>query len=150
MDKIKKLREETSAGVMAAKKALEEAGGDLNKAKDILYKKGVAKAASKSERQTSAGLIEAYIHGGGKSGVLIELNCETDFVARTDVFKKLAHNLAMQIAAMNPSSVEELLSQEFIKDTARTVEEEIKSVIAATGENIVVRRFSYYALNDTH
>ena len=103
---IRKLREQTGAGMMAAKKALEEASGDFDKAVDLLRQRGVKVAASKGERATGQGLVEAYIHMGGKLGVLVEVACETDFVARTDKFKELAHDLAMHVAASNPLYLE--------------------------------------------
>ncbi len=144
-EQIQKLREETNAGVMDCKKALEEAGGDFEKAKKNLYEKGLIKANQKSERATGAGLLESYIHNG-RVGVLLELRCETDFVARNELFKELAHNLAMQIAAMNPENVEELLKQPSIKDESQTIEDLIKQYIAKTGENIRVERFCRYEL----
>ena len=103
---IQKLRERTGAGMMAAKKALAEANGDFAKAVDLLRQRGVKVAAAKGERATGQGLIEAYVHLGGKLGVLVEVACETDFVARTDKFKELAHDLAMQVAATNPLYLE--------------------------------------------
>ena len=102
---VKTLRERTGAGMMDCKKALLETNGDLEKAVDHLRKTGVAKAEKKGQRSTKEGLVFSYIHHGGKLGVLLELNCETDFVAKTDGFNDLAHTLAMQIAATNPSSV---------------------------------------------
>tara|TARA_B100001996_G_scaffold90819_2_gene67568 strand:+ start:4928 stop:5521 length:594 start_codon:yes stop_codon:yes gene_type:complete len=102
---VKTLRERTGAGMMDCKKALMETGGDLEKAVDHLRKTGVAKAEKKGQRTTKEGLVFSYIHHGGKLGVLLELNCETDFVAKTEGFNDLAHNLAMQIAATNPSSI---------------------------------------------
>ena len=102
LDKIKAVREQAGAGVMDAKKALEDSGGDIEKALDTLRDKGMASAIKKGGRETGEGLIETYVHGGGKVGVMLEVNCETDFVARTDDFKELCHNLAMQIAAMSP------------------------------------------------
>ena len=99
---VKELREKTGAGIMDCKKALQECQGDLEKAVEALRKKGLATAAKKASRATNEGLIHSYIHMGGKIGVLIEVNCETDFVARTDEFKELAHNLAMQVAASSP------------------------------------------------
>ncbi|NPA52030.1 MAG: translation elongation factor Ts [Aquificae bacterium] len=102
---VKKLRELTGAGMLDCKKALEETGGDLEAAVELLRKKGIAKAAKKAGRETKEGLIHAYIHAGGRIGVLLELNCETDFVARNELFKELANELAMQIAAMRPKWV---------------------------------------------
>ncbi len=99
---VAELRAKTGAGIVDCKKALEEAGGDLEKAAEILRKKGIAKAGSKSERHAAEGLIYAYVHTNGKVGALVEVRCETDFVARTDAFKELCHDLALQIVAMNP------------------------------------------------
>ena len=104
---IKALREETGAGVMDAKRALDASDGDMAKAKAILREQGMAAAAKRAERETSNGTVEAYIHAGGRIGVLVEVNCETDFVANTDDFRQLARNIAMQIAAMNPLAVDE-------------------------------------------
>ena len=102
---VKELREKTGAGMMDCKAALQETGGDMDKAVDYLRKKGVAKAEKKSSRETKDGLVEAYIHPGGKLGVLVEVSCETDFVAKTDDFQELVRNIAMQIAATNPLAV---------------------------------------------
>jgi elongation factor Ts len=102
VDMVKELRQRTGAGVLDCRNALEEVGGDFDKAATLLRKKGLAIAAKKAEREAKEGLVEAYIHGGGRLGVLLELNCETDFVARTADFRELAHDLAMQIAATNP------------------------------------------------
>ncbi len=102
---IKELREKTGAGIVDCKKALQEAGGDIEKAVEILRKKGAAKAAKKAERATAEGIVVSYIHAGGKVGALVELNCETDFVARTEDFKNLGHEIAMQVAAMAPEYV---------------------------------------------
>ncbi len=159
---IKALREETGAGVMDAKRALDASNGDMAKAKAILREQGMAAAAKRAERETSNGTVEAYIHAGGRIGVLVEVNCETDFVANTDDFRQLARNIAMQIAAMNPvlvsredpdrekheGSDEEvcLLSQPFIRDSSRTIEGLIQDAVAKTGENIRVRRFTRFEL----
>lgn len=99
---IKRLREETGAGIMEAKKALQDAGGDFDKARLLLEQRGAANAAKRAGKEAAQGLVEAYIHAGGQIGVLVELNCETDFVARTPEFKELAREIALQIAAMNP------------------------------------------------
>ena len=104
---IKALRELTGAGIMDSKRALEEAGGDIKRAQDILREKGIASAAKKSDRETEQGVIESYIHSGGRIGAMVEANCETDFVARTEDFKALAHDIAMQVAAMNPRFIDE-------------------------------------------
>lgn len=158
---VKRLREETSAGVMDAKRALEDAGGDFDKAREILREKGIAAAAKRVDRATGQGVVESYIHGQGRIGSMVELQCETDFVARTDAFKQLAKDIAMQVAAMSPLALtpqdvpadasgtpEEnaLLTQAFIKDSGKTIEALIQNVIAQTGENIRVARFARFEL----
>ena len=158
---VKVLRERTGAGVMDCKKALEEANSDMDKAAEILRQKGLAAAEKRATRLASQGLVEAYIHAGGRIGAIVELNCETDFVARTDTFKGLAHDIAMQVAAMGPLCVSEedlpsgaegdpaqlcLLPQPFIRDASKTIRELITEAIAKTGENIQVRRFSRFEL----
>lgn len=139
---IKKLRELTSAGFADCKSALEETNGDLKKAEALLKEKGIAKAAKKGDRETGSGLVETYVHLNGKIGVVLSVLCETDFVARTDEFKNLAHEVAMQIAAMNPESNEELLKQEYIRDGSKTIEDLVKENIAKLGENIQIGEFS--------
>ena len=163
LDKIKAVREQAGAGVMDAKKALEDSGGDIEKALDTLRDKGMASAIKKGGRETGEGLIETYVHGGGKVGVMLEVNCETDFVARTDDFKELCHNLAMQIAAMSPiyinadeipddekSSPDELAltSQAYIRDPAVSVSDLILEVAGKLGENVKIKRFSRFALGE--
>ena len=158
---IKELRDQCGAGIMDCRNALLEAKGDIEKALQTLKEKGILKAAKKAERATTEGLIEAYVHTGGRIGTIIELNCETDFVARTDEFKGLAHNLAMQVAAMCPRfiSTEEvpegadiepetacLLLQPYIKDPDKTVQDVIMETIAKVGENIRLRRFARFEL----
>ncbi len=160
---IKELRAKTGAGVIDCKKALIEAEGDVEKAIEILSKRGLAIARKKADRLTNQGIIEAYVHPGGQIAVLVEVNCESDFVARTEEFKELAHNLALQIAAMSPQFIapddipeeqkldvklEEicLLSQPFIKDQNKTVQDIIAETIAKVGENIKVRRFVRFEL----
>ncbi len=142
-DTIKNLRETTGAGVIECKKALEESGGDIEKAKSIIYERGLARAERKKERTTGAGLLETYIHNG-RVGVLLELRCETDFVARNENFKELAHNVAMHIAAMNPQDAENLLEQPFIKNDSQTIGDLIKDFIGRSGENVKVERFCRY------
>ena len=161
IDDVRRLREETGAGVMDAKRALEEAGGDFTKARSLLREKGIEAAAKRSDRATGQGIVEAYIHGGGRIGALVEINCETDFVARTDAFRALARDIAMQVAAMDPLGLtpedvpadaagtrEEraLLTQAFIKDGSHSIQQMIQDVIAQTGENIRVTRFSRFEL----
>lgn len=143
---IKKLRDATAASISDVRRALDEAKGDEKKALDWLKKRASEIAAKKADRETGEGLIEAYIHGGGKVGVLVEILCETDFVAKTEEFKHLAKEVAMQIAAMNPSDVDSLLKQEYIRDGSQTIEQFVKSVIGKLGENITVKRFSRFEL----
>lgn len=139
---VKKIREETSASIADCKKALEESDGDYDKAIEWLKKKGIERAEKKADRETSEGVVEAYVHGNGKVGVLVTVLCETDFVARTDDFKSLAHEIALQISAMNPKNVDELLEQEYIRDPKLKMLDLIKLTIGKLGENIVVREFS--------
>lgn len=140
---IQKLREETGAGVMECKRALEEAKGNSERAKEIIRQKGLVRAEKKAERQTGAGLVHAYIHGD-KIGVLLLIRSETDFVARSEPFRKLTHELALHIAAMNPENPEELLKQPFIRNQSQTIEELIKQEIARFGENIKIELFCRY------
>jgi len=139
---IKKLRDETQASIADCRKALEEAKDDYSKALAWLKKRGIEKAEKKKDRETSQGLVEAYVHQNGKVGVLVEVLCETDFVARTDEFKNLCHEIAMQVAAMNPKDVATLLKQDYIRDGSFTIESLVKSVIGKLGENIVIKNFS--------
>jgi elongation factor Ts len=157
---IKELREKSGAGIMDCRGALAECQGDMEKAADLLKQRGVAKAAKKAERVTAHGLIETYVHTGGRVAAMVELNCETDFVARTEEFKKLAHEIAMQVAAMNPTFVlaEQippgtivpegevicLMEQSFIKDPSKTIKDLVVEVIARTGENIRIGRFARF------
>lgn len=155
---IKQLREETGAGVMDCRSALEQTGGDVEAAKDILREKGVATAAKRSDRATGEGLIESYIHNG-RIGVLVDIRCETDFVARTEPFKELAHDIAMQVASMNPAAVSAdqlgedaegaaLLDQEFIRDSSKTIADRVNDVIASVGERIEIARFVRWQLGE--
>ena len=159
--RIKELRDQCGAGIMECRNALLETDGDMEKALNTLKERGLLKAAKKAGRATSQGLVEAYIHTGGGIGAMIELNCETDFVARTDEFKELAHNLVMQVAAMCPQFVSEddvpegadieaetacLLKQPYIKDPNVTVQDVIVETIAKLGENIRVSRFVRFEL----
>lgn len=158
---IKTLRKQSGAGIMDCRGALVGCDGDIEKALEILREKGLLKAKKKAARATGQGLIEAYVHTAGRIGALVEINCETDFVARTDEFKGLAHCLAMQVTAMEPKYISEkdipkgkdvvpnevcLLSQIYIKDPTKTVKDVIAETIAKTGENIRVRRFIRYEL----
>ncbi len=161
---IKQLREMTSAGVMDCKKALEDANGDLQEAVKKLGEMGIATAAKKADRVTAQGLVESYIHAGGRIGVVVEVGCETDFVARTPDFQTLAKDIAMQIAAMNPAVVTEdetvpesaagrvdevvLLKQPWIKDGSKDIRQLIVETISRTGENIQVKRFSRFEIGE--
>jgi elongation factor Ts len=162
-DMIKTLREQSGAGIMDCRTALVSCQGDIDKALEVLKEKGLLKAQKRSERATSQGLIDSYIHTAGRIGALVEVNCETDFVARTDEFKGLAHCLAMQVAAMSPKYIAEkdipegsdavpneacLLLQPYIKDPTKTINDVVAETIAKTGENIRVRRFIRYELGD--
>lgn len=144
---IKKLREETGAGIADCRQALTESDGDFEKTKEWLKQKGLERGSSKEEREVKAGMVDVYSHGG-KIGVLVELLCETDFVAHTSDFKNLAHELTLQIASMNPSSLEELLAQEYVRDNTQTIDQLIKSVSGKLGENIQVGRFERIALGE--
>jgi elongation factor Ts len=160
---VKELRDQSGAGIMQCRKALLECEGDIEKALEILKQQSLFKAAKKAERKAVEGLVEAYIHTAGRVGAMVELNCETDFVARTDEFKQLAHHLAMQVAAMDPKFISEeeykpeteeepqnacLLLQADIKQPDKTIKEIIAEVIARTGENIKVGRFIRFELGE--
>ncbi|HEV2009849.1 MAG TPA: elongation factor Ts [Candidatus Limnocylindria bacterium] len=171
---VQRLRSETGAGVMDSKKALEAAKGDFEKAKTILKEKGLASAAKRGDRETREGVVEAYIHSGGRIGALVELSSETDFVARNPEFRALARAIAMQVAAMRPKHVswellkddeikallEEhgdektakaaavLMHQPYIKDQGKTIGDLVTQLAAATGENIKIRRIARFELGE--
>lgn len=138
LDDIKKLREETGAGIMDAKKALAESNNDFAKAKDILMAKGIEKAAKKGEREIKSGKVFTYIHGDGKVGAMVKLGCETDFVAKNERFGKLGADIAMQVAAMNPETIKDLLDQPYIKDSKLTIAGLVSEAVSVIGENITV------------
>ena len=146
VDLIKQLREETQAPVADCRTVLEEANGDIKKARELLVKKGFEKAEKKVGRATKQGVIDAYIHQNARVGTMVELLCETDFVARTSEFKTLARELAMQITAMEPNDVKSLLKQEYIRDSSKTVSDLLKETIAKLGENIAVARFDRFEI----
>ena len=148
IEDLKKLREATSAGVADCRQALEDAGGNYEKAKKLLIERGLEKAAKKEGKETSQGVIASYVHATGKVGVLLELRCETDFVERTDEFKNLAHELTLQIAAMNPKDVKALLASPYIRDAGQTMEQLVKITIAKVGENITIARFTRMQLGE--
>lgn len=144
---LKQLRNETSASIADCRRALEENDNNYAKAMEWIKKNAISKAEKKSDRETSQGMIDSYVHNN-RIGVLVELLCETDFVARTEDFKKLAREISMQISAMNPENVEALLKQEYIRDSSQTIEQIIKSVIGTLGENITVKRFTRFELGE--
>lgn len=160
---IKELRDKTSAGVMECKRALQQAEGNADRACDILREQGLARAEKKADRVASQGLVEAYVHGGGRIGSMVELNCETDFVAHTDEFKALVHDLALQVAATSPRFISSaeipegekeklnpeevcLLAQPFIRDPSRRISDIVADVSAKMGEKVAVRRFARFEL----
>jgi elongation factor Ts len=145
---VRRLRAETGAGVMDCKRALEEARGDFEKARDLLRERGLAKAGEKAEREAKEGVVEAYVHAGGRIGALVELSSETDFVARNPNFRGLAKEIAMQVAAMDPKDIHELLEQAYIRDASKTVGELVTGLAATTGENVRVRRFTRFQLGE--
>jgi elongation factor Ts len=190
---IKKLRESTGAGILDCRSALQESGGDFDKAVDYLREKGLAAASKRAEREASEGMVELYSHGEGRVGVMVELNCETDFVGRSQEFRSFAHELALQIAATSPMFVRDedvpaavlehekkiaegrareegkpdnilpkivegslkkfmdeavLVRQPYIRDESVTIEQMLNQHISSMGENIVIRRFTRYALGE--
>ena len=171
VEMVRQLREETGAGVMACKRALTDTDGDMAGAKKLLEAEGLAAASKLAQRTTSEGRIAAYVHPGDRIGVLVELNCETDFVARTQEFADLAHEVALQVAAMQPLYVSAddlpedspdredltpdrrvalfLTEQPYIRDPGKTIGQLVTEVSAKTGENIQVRRFMRYELSQT-
>ena len=162
-ESIRELRERTGAGIMDVKKALEAVDGDMEKAEKSLLEKGLAKAVKKGDRSTAEGVISSYIHAGSRIGAMVELNCETDFVARTPEFADLARNIAMQVAAMSPLYVSKdempanearrpeevcLLEQAYIRDTSKSIEDLVMDVRARVGENVKVGRFIRFGLGE--
>lgn len=160
---VKELRSQSGAGIMECRNVLLEVKGDVEKALQILKEKGLIKAEKKAKRATAEGLVEAYIHIGGRIGAMVEVNCETDFVARTDEFKELAHNVAMQVAALSPQFITKeevpegaeiepetacLLLQPYIRDPSKTVQDVVVETIAKVGENIKVSRFARFELGN--
>jgi len=160
---VKNLRAKIGAGVMECRNAITEAGGDLEKAEAILKAKGLARAEKKAGRVTAQGVVDAYIHAGGRVGAMVELNTETDFVAKTDQFRALAHELAMQVAALSPKYIGDgdvpagaeidekqdcLLKQAYIRDTTKSIQDVISETIAKVGENIRVKRFVRFVLGE--
>ena len=158
---VRELREKTGAGIMDCSKALLETDGNMERAAEVLNQRGLALARKKADRTANQGVIEAYVHQGGQIGAIVEVNCETDFVARTDEFKELAHSLVLQIVAMSPQFISQeeippeadtdpqaacLLLQPFIRDPGKTIQDIITEAVAKVGENIKVRRFTRFEL----
>ncbi len=164
VESIKELRAQTGAGIMDCKHALEETNGNVEQAEEILRQQGIAAAAKKASRSANQGLVESYIHSGGRIGALVEVNCETDFVARTPEFREMAHDLAMQVAAMSPLYVDGddvpddqedvnpqeacLMQQPFIKDPTKTIQDVVNETVARLGEAVRVRKFARFSLGE--
>ena len=163
VDLVKVLKEQSGAGIMACREALLRTEGDIEKACELLRQQGLLIVQKKVNRTATQGVVEAYIHTGGRIGAIVEVNCETDFVARTDEFRELAHNIAMQVAAMCPQflSAEEvpetsdvepqivcLLLQPYIKDLSKTVQDIINETVARVRENIQINRFARFELGE--
>jgi elongation factor Ts len=149
-DDVKRLREETGAGVMDCKRALDEAKGNFEKAKGLIKERGLAKAKEKADREAKEGIVEAYVHAGGRIGAMVELSSETDFVARNPDFKELAREIAMQVAAMDPTNIDQLLEQPYIRDSSKTIGELVTGIAATTGENVRVKRFKRFVLGQSN
>jgi elongation factor Ts len=146
---VQRLRTESGAGVMDSKRALEDAGGDYEKALGLLKQRGLESVAKKSGREAKEGVIASYIHGTGRVGSLVELASETDFVSRGEDFQKLAREIAMQVAAMEPATIEELLEQPYIRDGSKKIKDLVTEVASATKENVHVRRIQRFALGES-
>ena len=146
IDDIKQLREETGMSMMDIKTVLKESGSDLNEARELLRKRGAEIAHKKQEREAGEGIVDVYLHSTGKTGVMLDLRCETDFVGKSEEFKTLAYELSLQIAAMDPESPEELLAQDYMKDPSKKMEGFLQEYIAKLGEKIVVERFVRYQI----
>ena len=145
---IKKLRIKTGARIMDCKKALEDANGDFNKAKDLVAKKGLARAKEKASRETKAGIIAHYMHNNSQVAAMVEILCETDFVAQNKEFKQLAQNIAMQVVAMNPRNISELLKQEFVRETSNTIDDLLQALSGKIGEKMEIKRFVRYRVGE--
>lgn len=146
IESVKKLREELGLGIMEIKAALEEAEGVESKAKEILKAQGFKKAEKRAEKETHQGLVSTYTHATGKVGVMVELLCETDFVAKNEEFVKVAHDICLQVAATNPEKAEDLLEEEFIKDPSVKVKDLITALVSKFGENIKLGRFQRFEI----
>jgi len=146
IEDIKKLREETGASPVEIKKALESSGGDVEKAKAILKELGQKIAGKKMANEATDGLVDFYVHPTGKNGVLLDIRCQTDFVAKSPDFKNLAHEICLHIAALDPQTVEELVGQPWVKDASKTIKNLMEETTAKVGEHIVVNRFVRYEI----
>ncbi|AKM81708.1 MAG: elongation factor Ts [Candidatus Pacebacteria bacterium GW2011_GWF2_38_9] len=146
MDQIKKLRELTGARILDCQKALQEADGDLDKAVAAVEAKGLAKADKIQDRETKVGYIATYTHNTGMVAAMVEMLCETDFVAANEEFRQMVRDIAMQVAAMGAESVEDLLQQDSIKDSEKTIELVIKTLSGKIGEKMTLSRFERYAI----
>lgn len=146
IEDIKKLRDETGASPVKIKKALEESGEDVQKAKELLNAWGAIKAGEKADREAKDGVIDFYVHPNSKAGVLLDIRCETDFVAKSPEFKNLAHEICLHIAAMKTENPEALLIEPWVKDNTKTVASLIKETVAKVGENIEVKQFTRYEI----
>ena len=142
------LREQTGMGLMDIKKVLDEADGNRAKALELLKERGAKIMAKKADRVSGEGVIEAYVHAG-RIGVMLELNCDTDFVARSETFKEFAHDLALQVSSMAPETVEELLEQPFIKDSKMSIADYLRDMTSKLGERLVISRFTRIVLGET-
>ena len=146
LELIKQLREETGISVGECKKALDESGNDFEKAKEILNKKGLEIVEKKSEREVKAGSVFSYIHQNKKVGVMLDMRCETDFVASNEEFEVVAREVCLHIAAMNSEDVESLLKEEWIKDDSKTIQDLVSGLVAKFGENILIEKFIRYEI----
>ena len=145
---VQRLRAETNAGVMDCKRALEDAQGDFEKAKGLLKERGLASLKKKTGREAKEGAVASYIHAGGRVGAIVEIASETDFVSRSPEFQKLAQEVAMHVAAMDPKGIDELLTQAYIRDASKTVNDLVTTLAASVGENVSIRRFQRFALGE--
>jgi elongation factor Ts len=148
VDDVKRLREETGAGMLDCKKALDAAEGDFEQAREIVRAQGLAKAEKKAGRETGEGYLAAYVHATNKVAALVEVLCETDFVARNEELQAMTKDVAMQVAAMKPADVDELMDQEFIKDPSTTIGEMVKGLSGRIGEKIIISRFVRYEVGE--
>lgn len=145
---IKALRDRTGAGMMDCKRALEDAGGDMDKGEELVKARGLAKAEKKSDRETKEGYIASYVHTNNKVASMVEILCETDFVARNPEFQTMAREVAMQVVSMDPQTVDELLAQEYLRNPSITIETFVKQLSGKIGEKFVVSRFIRYAVGE--